>query len=135
MAPWISAPVLAPIIIGLLTLMAPLFPPRLFKAKRHFTVPMLVMAIGGMQYYSQATLWPRLSQLIHASDKVSKGLYAEFLPLGTIIGGIVVAFSKIIGHQRWVIMFVVALQTACVGAKSTSSMDNPTESIILTVII
>ncbi|KAF7455462.1 AraJ Arabinose efflux permease [Pyrenophora tritici-repentis] len=101
MAPWISATVLAPIIIGLLTLVAlgfyeahctltaPLFPPRLFRAKRHFTVPMLVMAIGGMQYYSQATLWPRLSQLIYASDEVSKGLYAEVLPLGTITGGII----------------------------------------------
>lgn len=55
MAPWVSATVLCPIIIGLLTLIglgfyeayypltAPLFPPRLFRALRHFTVPMLVM--------------------------------------------------------------------------------------------
>ncbi|KAI4676045.1 uncharacterized protein J4E84_009661 [Alternaria hordeiaustralica] len=146
-APWVSATVLAPIIIGLVTLIglgfyeayynitAPLFPPRLFRALRHFTVPMLVMAIGGMQYYSNATLWPRLSQLIYATDEISKGLYAEVLPLGTIIGGIIVAFSKVIGHQRWVIMFAVALQTACVGAMSTSTMDNPVKSIILTVII
>jgi hypothetical protein len=147
MAPWMSATVLAPIIVGLLTLVglgfyeayctlaAPLFPPRLFRALRHFTVPMLVMAIGGMQYYSNATLWPRLSQLIYASDEISKGLYAEVLPLGTIIGGVIVAFSKYIGHQRWVIMFAVALQTACVGAMSTSTMDNPIKSIILTIII
>ncbi|XP_014558594.1 hypothetical protein COCVIDRAFT_94258 [Bipolaris victoriae FI3] len=147
MAPWVSATVLAPIIIGLLTLIglgfyeayytlsAPLFPPRLFRALRHFTVPMLVMAIGGMQYYSNATLWPRLSQLIYATDEISKGLYAEVLPLGTIIGGIIVAFSKLIGHQRWVIMFAVALQTACVGAMSTSTMENPVKSIVLTVII
>ncbi|KAH7390734.1 fungal trichothecene efflux pump [Pyrenochaeta sp. MPI-SDFR-AT-0127] len=147
MAPWISVTALAPIIIGLLTLTglgfyeayypmeAPLFPPRLFRAMRHFTVPMLVMAIGGMQYYSNATLWNRLSQLIYASDEVSKGLYAEVLPLGTIIGGIIVAFSKVIGHQRWVIMFAVALQTACVGAMATSTMENPAKAIILTVII
>ncbi|KNG45058.1 mfs general substrate transporter [Stemphylium lycopersici] len=147
MAPWVSATVLAPIIIGLLTLIglgfyeahyaltAPLFPPRLFRALRHFTVPMLVMAIGGMQYYSNATLWPRLSQLIYAGDEISKGLYAEVLPLGTIIGGIIVTFSKYTGHQRWVIMFAVALQTACVGAMSTSTMDNPAKSIVLTVII
>jgi hypothetical protein len=147
MAPWISATVLCPIIIGLLTLIglgfyeayyplkAPLFPPRLFRALRHFTVPLLVMAIGGMQYYSNATLWNRLSQLIYANDEITKGLYAEALPLGTIIGGIIVAFSKVIGHQRWVIMFAVALQTACVGAMATSTMDNPVKSIILTVII
>lgn len=88
-----------------------------------------------MQYYSNATLWNRLSQLIYASDEISKGLYAEVLPLGTILGGIIVAFSKVIGHQRWVIMFAVALQTACVGAMSTSTMDNPAKSIVLTVII
>lgn len=45
---------------------------------------MFVMAIGGMQYYSNATLWTRLSQLLYASDEISKGLYAEALPLGTI---------------------------------------------------
>jgi hypothetical protein len=49
-----------------------------------FTVPMLVMAIGGMQYYSNATLWNRLSQLLYASDEISKGLYAEVLPLGSV---------------------------------------------------
>ncbi|KAL5118480.1 hypothetical protein ACEQ8H_003656 [Pleosporales sp. CAS-2024a] len=147
MAPWASATVLCPIIIGLFTLIglgfyeayypltAPLFPPRLFQALRHFTVPLLVMAIGGMQYYSNATLWPRLSQLIYASDEISKGLYAEVLPLGTIIGGIIVAFSKVIGHQRWVILLAVGLQTACVGAMATSTIDNPVKSIVLTVVI
>lgn len=37
-----------------------------------------------MQYYSNATLWNRLSQLLYAGDEISKGLYAEVLPLGTI---------------------------------------------------
>lgn len=32
-------------------------------------------------------------------------------------------------------MFAVALQTACVGAMSTASMDNPAKSIVLTCII
>jgi hypothetical protein len=58
MAPWTSAVVICPIIMGLLALVAlgfyeacyplkaPLFPPRLFRALRHFTVPMLVMAVS-----------------------------------------------------------------------------------------
>lgn len=96
---------------------------------------MVVMAIGGMQYYSNATLWNRLSQLLYANDEISKGLYAEVLPLGTIVGGIIVAFSKKIGHQRWQLFFAVALQTACVGAMSTATMDNPVKSIILTFFI
>jgi hypothetical protein len=88
-----------------------------------------------MQYYSNATLWPRLSQLLYATDAVSKGMYAETLPLGTILGGIVMCFSKKIGYQRWQVFFAIALQTACVGAMSTASIDNPTKSVILTVIV
>jgi hypothetical protein len=98
-------------------------------------VPMLVMAITGMQYYSNATLWPRLSQLLYATDEISKGLYSEVLPLGTILGGIWIMFSKRIGHQRWQIFGAIAVQTACVGAMSTASITKPIQSIILTVII
>jgi hypothetical protein len=145
--PWVSGATLGPIIVGLLTLLGlgfyeayapikePLFPPRLFRAMRQFTVPMLVMAIGGMQYYSNATLWNRLSQLLYAGDEVSKGLYGEVLPLGSVIGGIVVAFSKKIGHQRWQVLAAIALQTACVGALSTATLDNPVKSIILTFFV
>jgi Fungal trichothecene efflux pump (TRI12) len=82
-----------------------------------------------------STQWARLSQLLYATDDISKGLYAEVLPLGTIIGGCIIMFSKKIGHQRWQIFFAIALQTACVGAMSTASVQNPTKSIVLTVII
>lgn len=43
--------------------------------------------------------------------------------------------SQIIGHQRWQIVFVIIVQTACVGAMTTSTLDTPTRSIILTIII
>jgi hypothetical protein len=96
---------------------------------------MIAMGIAGMQYYSNATLWPRLSQLLYATDSISKGMYAETLPLGTIIGGIVMCFSKKIGHQRWQVFGAIALQTACVGIMSTASIGNPAKSVVLTVIV
>jgi len=138
---------LGPIIVGFLTLVVlgfyerysnvkePLLPPRMFKQVREFTMPIICMSITGMQYYSNATLWPRLSQLLYASDEISKGLYSEVLPLGTILGGLWVTQSKRIGHQRWQIFGAIALQTACVGAMSTATLDNPAKSIVLTVII
>jgi Fungal trichothecene efflux pump (TRI12) len=43
--------------------------------------------------------------------------------------------SKKIGHQRWQILFIIALQTASAGAMSTATLDNPVKSIILTCII
>ncbi|CAK7235600.1 hypothetical protein SBRCBS47491_009351 [Sporothrix bragantina] len=145
--PWTSAATLAPIIIGFITIVAlgfyeaytdikePLFPPRLFKAVRQFTIPIIVMAVGGMQYYSSATLWTRLSQLLYASDEISKGLYAEVIPLGSVVGGILVVFSKRIGHQRWQVFFAVSLQTACIGIMSTCTLDNAPKSIVLSFFI
>ncbi|KAH6973092.1 fungal trichothecene efflux pump, partial [Ilyonectria sp. MPI-CAGE-AT-0026] len=145
--PWTSAATLVPIILGLVLLVAlgfyeaygniqePLLPARLFKQVRHFTMPMVVMSVVGMQYYSNATLWPRMSQLLYATDEISKGLYAEVVPLGTILGGLAVLGSKKLGHQRWQIVFFIALQTGCVGALSTSTIDNPVKSIVLTVIV
>jgi hypothetical protein len=100
-----------------------------------FLMPMLAMGITGMQYYSNATLWNRLSQLLYAKTEIQKGLYAEVLPLGTIIGGIIICFSKRIGHQRWQIFGAIALQTAAVGAMSTSSIENNVQSIVLTFFI
>lgn len=59
--PWTSATTLAPIIVGFTTLVGlgfyeaygnlrePLFPPRLFKAIRHFTIPMACMAVCYLQ--------------------------------------------------------------------------------------
>ncbi|KPM36923.1 hypothetical protein AK830_g9646 [Neonectria ditissima] len=145
--PWKSAATLAPVVIGLLLLVSlgfyeaygdieePLLPARLFKEVRHFTMPMIVMSVVGMQYYSNATLWPRMSQLLYATDEISKGLYAEVVPLGTILGGLAVLGSKRLGHQRWQIAFYIALQTACVGALWTSTIENPVKSMILTVIV
>ena len=43
--------------------------------------------------------------------------------------------SKRLGHQRWQIVFCAALQTVCVGAMASSTIDNPVKSIILTFII
>ncbi|CAK7205596.1 hypothetical protein SEUCBS139899_008374 [Sporothrix eucalyptigena] len=126
--PWKSAATIAPIVIGFTTLVVlgfyeayanlkePLFPPRLFKAVRQFTVPIIVMAVGGMQYYSSATLWTRLSQLLYATDDISKGF-------------------KRIDHQRWQVFLAVALQTACIGAMSTSTLDNAHKSIVLSFFI
>ncbi|KAF2397466.1 MFS general substrate transporter [Trichodelitschia bisporula] len=145
--PWKSATAIAPIVIGILTLVflgfyerysnvhEALLPPRLFKQVRQFTMPIICMCITGMQYYSSATLWNRLSQLLYTTDEISKGLYGEVLPLGTILGGLWVTFSKKIGHQRWQVFGAIALQTASVGAMSTATIDNPVKSIVLTTII
>ncbi|KAH6670783.1 fungal trichothecene efflux pump [Halenospora varia] len=145
--PWKSAPTIAPIVVGFALLVTlgfyeayanieyPILPPRLFKRVRQFTMPLIVIAISGMQYYSNAVLWPRMSQLLWASDEISKGLYGECIPLGSMIGGVMIMISQRIGHQRWQIVFWVCVQTACVGTLSTSTPETPIRSIILIVIV
>jgi hypothetical protein len=51
------------------------------------------------------------------------------------VGGLISTSSKKIGHQRWQLVFYVCLQTACVGAMSTSTIDNPAKSIVLTFFV
>lgn len=55
--------------------------------------------------------------------------------MGTILGGLWITQSKRIGHQGWQTFGAIALQTACAGAMSTASLDNPAKSIVRTVII
>ena len=51
------------------------------------------------------------------------------------VGGILITQSKRLGHQRWQVCGAIALQTACVGALSTATLDNPVKSIVLTCIV
>lgn len=96
---------------------------------------MIAMGITGMQYYSNATLWPRLNQLLYATTPVEKGGYAEILPIGSILGGVFMCFSKKIGYQRWQVFGAIAVQTACVGGLTKTSIDNPAAACVLNMIV
>jgi len=43
--------------------------------------------------------------------------------------------SAKVGHQRWQIVFFMLVQTACVGAMATSTIETPVRSFILVCII
>jgi hypothetical protein len=46
---------------------------------------LVVCFVGGMLYYAMNVLWPRQSQLLFTGpDPITKGLYSEMIPLGTI---------------------------------------------------
>jgi hypothetical protein len=51
------------------------------------------------------------------------------------VGGILITGSKRLGHQKWQVFGAIALQTACVGALSTTTIDNPAKSAILTFFV
>jgi len=52
-----------------------------------------------------------------------------------LVGGILITLSAKVGHQRWQIVFFMLLQTACVGAMATSTIETPIRSFILVTTI
>jgi hypothetical protein len=131
-------------------------------------MPILVICISGMQYYSNASLvsgtWDpsKCSLLTVYSGRgcpnccmptvISPRVFipkfclwvalvspvlANPLPITNFVsvGGFLIIASKVIGHQRWFLLFMLVLQTSCVGALASASMENPTKSIMLTVIV
>lgn len=119
-----------------------------------FVCPIVVVSVVGMQYYSNAILWPRLSQLLYATGPISRGLYSCVIPLGSIckylrlrslffgrlltpcsVGGIWVVATHKFKHQRLQILDAIIIQTTCVGVLSTTTIDNPVKSVILTCLV
>ncbi|KAF2805892.1 TRI12-domain-containing protein [Mytilinidion resinicola] len=145
--PWKSGHVIGPIVVGLLSLIAlgfwsayadlkyPLMPRRLFKKVRRFTMVLGVCFCGGMLYYSMNVLGPRQSQLLFTgSDPITKGLYAEQIPLGTIIAGLIVVFiCSHLGHERWQLVFFEVCQTALIGSLASIGLDDKIQAICTVV--
>ncbi|OBU00189.1 hypothetical protein VE01_01764 [Pseudogymnoascus verrucosus] len=141
--PWKDAHVIAPIVTGVLSLVAlgfweayadlayPLMPPRLFKRWRQFTMVLIVCFVGGMLYYSMNVLWPRQSQLLYTGpDPIQKGLYAEMIPLGTTISAFITIFiCANVGHERWQLVAFTIIQTALIGSLSTVGLDSKKQAI------
>lgn len=51
------------------------------------------------------------------------------------VGGIYVVLCAKLQHQKWQIIGAIAVQTACVGALSTATMDDPVKSVVLTAFV
>jgi hypothetical protein len=79
--------------------------------------------------------WPRQSQLLFTgSDPITKGLYAEMIPLGTIISSFIVVFvCARVGHERWQLFVFMIIETALVGSLASVGLDSKIQAIITIV--
>jgi hypothetical protein len=133
----------------------PLMPRRLFKKVRRVTMVLGVCFCGGMLYCkafpipplpsvqtiltrdsdSMNVLWPRQSQqLFTGNDPITKGLYAEQIPLGTILAGLITIFiCSHIGHERWQLVFFEVVQTALIGSLASVGLDDKIQAICTVV--
>ncbi|KAF2454145.1 fungal trichothecene efflux pump [Lineolata rhizophorae] len=126
--PWKSASVIAPIVIGVLTIVAcfvydftlakdPFFPFSLMRRLRDFTMLLVIVFVAGMIFYSMAGLLPQATMYLFDNDPVQIGIIS--LPNGFgqfFFGAVMTQFFGKIGHLRLQIIICIALQTIFVAA-------------------
>ncbi|KAK5222205.1 hypothetical protein LTR72_006462 [Exophiala xenobiotica] len=129
--PWKSVSVIAPIIVGFVTLMAcfaydftlatrPLFPLPVFKQVREFTVLLGIVFVAGMIFYSMSALLPQGSLYTFTSNPWEIGYIA--LPNGVmqfVFGAVATAFMgkiKRLKAQMLVALVIQTIFTGCLAA-------------------
>jgi hypothetical protein len=80
-------------------------------------------------------LWPRQSGILFTGpDLITRGLYAEAIPLGTIIAAFIVLFvCARLGHERWQLIGFMLVQTALIGSLASVGLNDKIQAIITIV--
>lgn len=136
--PWSSPAVIAPIVIGAITLVAfglyeayipleePLVPMHLFRNKG-WTASTLLLSIGASVYYAFSIVWPQMAATVYGASGTHLGWLSCIVPgticLGQIVGGML---AKWIGHTKYQTMFVITvggILLAGVAAATPKNMD------------
>lgn len=132
--PWHSAGVIAPIIIGALSLIAfgvwevygnlsePIVPYKLFLNVRGFTMVLVAEFVGGMLLYSLASLWPVQVAVIYQSSSSLASWESCTVLLATFVGVIVLGnLLGRIGYARWIFAGAVFFNTVFIGCMAAMS--------------
>lgn len=96
-APWKSATTLVPLLLGacLLGLLGywqtlarnPVFPPKMFKNARVFTLTLIITAVAGANFFSILILWPKYIQSTFYGRAIAyEGLLIMSQTIGTLFG-------------------------------------------------
>ncbi|KAF1938415.1 MFS general substrate transporter [Clathrospora elynae] len=135
--PWGSAHNVAPLVLGLLFIIAffiwefhapyPMVPRALFsKAKQTMIVILLITFLSGGNYFVMLLFWPTQVYNVYGDDPLGIGIRS--LPIGFgIIGGAVICLVLIPvtkGRIRMLMIFFTAMMTAGTGAVCVARPDN-----------
>ncbi|CAM1503361.1 Fc.00g081370.m01.CDS01 [Cosmosporella sp. VM-42] len=126
---WTSASVLAPLVIGLATLIAcfayeaivadpehAFFPPHLFGRFREFTVLLMVSFVAGMVYYPNAGLLPEATLFVFTNNPTQLGITLIPNGMGQFFGSTVIpGLLHLTKAPKFFIVFAVFLQTLFTG--------------------
>ncbi|GIZ43166.1 hypothetical protein CKM354_000640400 [Cercospora kikuchii] len=136
--PWTSAGTLAPLIIGLLLIVAfvvweakfaknPMVPGGLFHGQRIVAGCFLISFVAGMNFYSLLNFYPLTFSAVYDPAPVAVGLkglgYGISVTAGATIGNALISSFK--GRNRELLAFGAILMTAFSGALASLTPETP----------
>lgn len=133
---WSSAHVLAPLILGVVFLIAffiwetkapyPIFPKRLRQDPRILGLTLLITFISGANFFSILMFWPTQAFNVYGHDPVGVGIRGLPIGFSILTGACIVLWllSMFRGHNRELMIVSCVLMTAGCGAISIARVDN-----------
>lgn len=141
-APWTSATTLAPLIIGIVLIVAfcvyeafvpevPMVPAAIFKGQRVVLMAYIIVFIAGVQFYSILGFFPLALEKVWPSSPEISGFRGLWYPLAILVGACVVSYAMSYTRGHVMPMFVISscLMTAFSGALVTATPFNVGQSI------
>lgn len=135
--PWHSAHVLAPLIIGVVFMIAfvfweiygtdhPMFPARLRKDPRILALTLIITFISGGNFFAVLLFWPTQSYNVYGQDPIQVGLRSLPIGFGILIGAGVVLWllSYFRGGNKPLMIVSAVMMTAGTGAMAAAREDN-----------
>ncbi|KAH0840422.1 hypothetical protein AYO21_03059 [Fonsecaea monophora] len=145
--PWTSATVLAPLIIGAVTLIVafPLWqvygpgteklcPPHLIKRWRRFTLPLIINFTAGFTLYSMQVYWPQMVQFLFTTEQPRVG-WLSFINNGAGVFAITWsgALFGLLKHTRFQYIFVVFAQAAFTASMASITQWTLARAVVLCI--
>jgi MFS family permease len=134
---WSSAHVLAPLILGVVLLIAfvlweaygakhPMFPKRLRQEPRILGLTLVITFISGANFFSILMFWPTQAFNVYGHDPIGVGLRGMPVGFSILAGACIVLWllSLLRGHNKELLIVSSVLMTAGCGALAAGRVDN-----------
>lgn len=135
--PWSSAHVLAPLILGVVLIVAfvlwesygakhPMFPKRLRQEPRILGLTLVITFISGANFFSILMFWPTQAFNVYGHDPVGVGIRGIPVGFSILAGACIVLWllSVLRGHNKELLIASSILMTAGCGALAIGRVDN-----------
>jgi hypothetical protein len=134
---WSTAHVLAPLILGVVLILAfcvweakfakfPMFPRRLVQVPNIMVLTLIITFISGANFFSILMFWPTQAFNVYGHDPIGVGLRGLPVGFGILAGAFIAlwALSAFRGNNKTILIIASVLMTAGCGALAVARQDN-----------